>query len=270
MIISERPIGVFDSGLGGLTVVKALRKLFPNESIIYIGDTARVPYGNKSSAMVQKYSYEIVEFLLEKKVKAIVVACNTASALALDKLENRLSIPVMGVIQPGVKAAGIKTKINRIGIIGTIATIQSCTYEKQLKSINREINVTSQACPLLVPLAEDGWMNEKIVKDILTYYLDPLCKENIDTLILGCTHYPVFSTLMGDILGADVTIIDSPAEVAGVLFDLLKEKNLLTKKNFPGRLDCFITDETSSFPTIAERFLGDPISNLYFTDISQT
>ena len=170
MIIPERPIGVFDSGLGGLTVVKALRKLFPNESIIYIGDTARVPYGNKSSATVQKYSYEIVEFLLEKKVKAVVVACNTASALALDKLENRLSIPVMGVIQPGVKAAGIKTKINRIGIIGTIATIQSCTYEKQLKSINRGINVISQACPLLVPLAEDGWMNEKIVKDILKMY----------------------------------------------------------------------------------------------------
>ena len=269
MIISDYPIGVFDSGLGGLTVIKALREQFPNESIVYLGDTARVPYGNKSRTTVQKYSFEIAEFLLEKKVKAIVVACNTATALALDKLEDRLSVPVMGVIQPGVKAAGIKTKKNRIGVIGTIATIQSCTYEKQLKLINQELNVISQACPLLVPLAEDGWLKEKIVKDILTYYLDPLIKENIDTLILGCTHYPVFSTLMGDIMGADVTLIDSPAEVAIVLFDLLKEKNLLTKKNFLGKLDCFVTDKTSSFPLIAERFLGYPVSNLYFTDISQ-
>ena len=169
----------------------------------------------------------------------------------------------MGVIQPGVKAAGRKTKKNRIGVIGTIATIQSCTYEKQLKLINQELIVISQACPLLVSLAEDGWLKEKIVKDILTYYLDPLIKENIDTLILGCTHYPVFSTLMGDIVGADVTLIDSPAEAAIVLFDLL------TKKKFPGKLDYFVTDETSSFPLIAESFLGHPVSNLHFTDISQ-
>ena len=269
MIISDCPIGVFDSGLGGLTVVKSLREQFPNESIVYLGDTARVPYGNKSRTTVQKYSFEIAEFLLEKKVKAIVVACNTATALALDELENSLSVPVLGVIQPGVKAAGVKTKKNKIGVIGTIATIQSCTYEKQLKLVNQEHNVISQACPLLVPLAEDGWMKEKIVKDILTYYLDPLIKKDIDTLILGCTHYPVFSSLMGDILGADVTLIDTPVEVANVLFDLLKKENLLTKKNSPGRLDCFVTDETTSFSVIAERFLGYPVSNLYFTDISQ-
>ena len=269
MMISDCPIGVFDSGLGGLTVVRSLREQFPNESIVYLGDTARVPYGNKSRTTVQKYSSEIAEFLLEKKVKAIVVACNTATALALDELENSLSVPVLGVIQPGVKAAGVQTKKNKIGVIGTIATIQSCTYEKQLKSVNQEHNVISQACPLLVPLAEDGWMKEKIVKDILTYYLDPLIKKDIDTLILGCTHYPVFSSLMGDILGVDVTLIDSPAEVASALFDLLKKENLLTKNNSPGRLDCFVTDETTSFPVIAERFLGHPVSNLYFTDISQ-
>ena len=154
MIISDCPIGVFDSGLGGLTVVKSLREQFPNESIVYLGDTARVPYGNKSRTTVQKYSFEIAEFLLEKKVKAIVVACNTATALALDELENSLSVPVLGVIQPGVKAAGAQTKNNKIGVIGTIATIQSCTYEKQLKLVNQENNVISQACPLLVPLAE--------------------------------------------------------------------------------------------------------------------
>ena len=269
MITSDHPIGVFDSGLGGLTIVKELRKQFPNESIVYLGDTARVPYGNKSSTTVQKYSHEIAEFLLEKKVKAIIVACNTASALALNELKEQLSIPVMGVIQPGAKAAGEKTKNNRIGIIGTVGTIQSCTYEKQLKSINTKLTIISQACPLLVPFAEDGWLQEKIVKDILTYYLEPLIKEDIDTLVLGCTHYPVFSTLMGDILGSDVTLIDSPAEVAGVLLNLLKEKNLLTKKKFPGRLDCFVTDETSSFPVIAERFLGNSVPNLFFTDLEK-
>ena len=269
MIISDYPIGVFDSGLGGLTVVKAIREQLPNESIIYLGDTARVPYGDKSRTTVQKYSFEIAEFLLGKKVKAIVVACNTATALALDKLEYHLSVPVMGVILPGAKAAEGKTKTKRIGVIGTTATIQSGTYEKQLKLINQRLSVVSQACPLLVPLAEDGWMKEKIVKDILTYYLDSLIKEDIDTLILGCTHYPVFLSLVGDIVGADITLIDSPSEVAIALLDLLKENNLLTKKNYSGNLDCFVTDETSSFPLIAERFLGHPISNLCFTDISR-
>ncbi|MDP6684811.1 MAG: glutamate racemase [Candidatus Marinimicrobia bacterium] len=266
---SECPIGVFDSGLGGLTVVKALRKHFPNESIVYLGDTARVPYGNKSRSTVQKYSYEIADFLLEKNVKAIVVACNTATALALEELKKRFSVPVIGVIQPGVKAAEEKTKNKKIGIIGTIATIQSGAYEKQFNSINGEINVTSQACPLLVPLAEDGWMKEKIVNDILTHYLEPLIKENIDTLVLGCTHYPVFSTLIGNVLGQDVTLIDSPAEVASVLLELLKENNLFTIKNFPGKLDCYVTDKTRSYPEIAERFLGAPVPNLFFTDLDK-
>jgi len=265
----EKPIGVFDSGLGGLTVVKALRKKILNESIVYLGDTARVPYGNKSKITIQKYSIEITKFLMRKNVKAIVVACNTVSALALQELSQRQKIPIMGVIKPGVFAAENQSKMKRIGIIGTEATIRSGAYKSQLISINKKVKVISQACPLLVPLAEDGRVGDDIVKQILIQYLNPLIKENVDALILGCTHYPVFLDLISDIMGPNVAIIDSPSEVAGSFFHQLKKNNLLADNKSLGKLECFVTDKTRSYNQIAEIFLGGRVSNLHFTDLIQ-
>jgi glutamate racemase len=264
---NDRPIGVFDSGLGGLTVLRALKEKFPHESFIYLGDTARVPYGNKSNNTVSKYANEIVDFLLAKNVKAIVVACNTVSALVLTELKSKLSIPIMGVIEPGVKAAHQITNTNKIGIIGTLGTIHSSAYENQLKKMNSNLEVNSQACPLLVPLAEEGWMEENIVKDILLHYLSPLIKKDIDTLILGCTHYPVFSSVMEEILGPNIQLIDSPKEVATAFFDLLNSMNYLAKNKLPGKLSCFVTDKTKSVHGIAGRFLGSDVSKLYYTDL---
>ena len=263
----KKPIGVFDSGLGGLTVVKALRERLPNESIVYLGDTARVPYGNKSKNTIQKYSIQITEFLMRKNVKAIVVACNTVSALVLQELSQRVQIPVMGVIEPGVLAAENQSKIKRIGVIGTEATIQSNAYKNLLVSINPQLKVFSQACPLLVPLAEDGWVGNNIVKQILIQYLTPLIKKSVDTLILGCTHYPVFLDFISEIIGPNVKIIDSPSEVANSFFIHLKKYNLLYDNKSLGKLECFVTDKTRSYSRIAETFLGSYVSNLHFTDL---
>lgn len=263
----KKPIGVFDSGLGGLTVVKALRERLPNESIVYLGDTARVPYGNKSKITIQKYSIQITEFLMRKNVKAIVVACNTVSALVLQALSQRVQIPVMGVIEPGVLAAENQSKIKRIGVIGTDATIQSNAYKNLLISINTQLKVFSQACPLLVPLAEDGWVGDNIVKQILIQYLTPLIKKSVDTLILGCTHYPVFLDLISEIIGPNVKIIDSPSEVANSFFQHLKKNNLLSDNKSLGKLECFVTDKTRSYSEIAEIFFGSHVSNLHFTDL---
>ncbi len=267
MIEFKKPIGVFDSGLGGLTVVKALRKKLPNESIVYLGDTARVPYGNKSKITIQKYSIQIAEFLMKKNVKAIVIACNTVSALVLQELNRRIQIPIMGVIEPGVLAAENQSKIKRIGVIGTDATIQSNAYKNLLISLNTQLKVFSQACPLLVPLAEDGWVGDDIVKQILIKYLTPLIKESIDTLILGCTHYPVFFDLISEIIGPNIKIIDTPSEVANTFFQHLKINNLLSDNKSLGKLECFVTDKTRSYSKIAETFLGSYLSNLHFTDL---
>jgi len=267
MIEFKKPIGVFDSGLGGLTVVKALRKKLPNESIVYLGDTARVPYGNKSKITIQKYSIQIAEFLMKKNVKAIVVACNTVSALVLQELNRRIQIPIMGVIEPGVLAAENQSKIKRIGVIGTDATIQSNAYKNLLISLNTQLKVFSQACPLLVPLAEDGWVGDDIVKQILIKYLTPLIKESIDTLILGCTHYPVFFDLISEIIGPNIKIIDTPSEVANTFFQHLKINNLFSDNKSLGKLECFVTDKTRSYSKIAETFLGSYLSNLHFTDL---
>ena len=268
MTSSNLPIGVFDSGLGGLTVVKALQKKIPNESIIYFGDTARVPYGNKSPDTVLKYSNEIVEFLISKNVKAIIIACNTATALALEKLKDQFPIPIMGVIEPGVIAAAEQSINKKIGVIGTAATIQSNSYKNQLNMVSKKIDVFSQACPLLVPIAEDGWMDEIIINSALNHYLRPLTNSDIDTLILGCTHYPVFSRFIKNILGNKVKLINSPIEVADSFFKLLKNGYLLNKNNVKGDFECFITDKSYSFQKIAERFLGAPILNLVFTELN--
>src|SRR5213080_3562185 len=187
----SRPIGVFDSGIGGLTVVKALRDLLPNEKIFYLGDTARVPYGGKSANTVERYSLEMTNMLVDEDVKAIVIACNSASAVALPKLEKTLSVPVVGVIKPGAQAAISATRNRHIGIIGTRATIKSGAYEKALRELDNNVRVSSRACPLLVPLIEEGLLNDEVTDRMIVRYLQPLIANDIDTLVLGCTHYPL-------------------------------------------------------------------------------
>ncbi|MCM8788009.1 MAG: glutamate racemase, partial [Candidatus Omnitrophica bacterium] len=229
--MNNKPIGIFDSGVGGLTVFKEIRRLLPKEDLIYFGDTARVPYGNKSKATIIKFSTENILFLLQKQVKLVVIACNTSSSLALDYLKDIFNIPIIGVIDAGVKKAVQLSSNKRIGIIGTRSTINSRSYETKIKKIDKNIKIYSCACPLFVPLVEEGLIYGKIVKEVIKMYLEPFKKFDIDTLILGCTHYPLLKKEIAKYL-VGVNIVDSAKEIAIATFNLLKEKNLFkTTKN---------------------------------------
>jgi glutamate racemase len=250
-----RPIGVFDSGIGGLTVVSALRGLLPNERIFYLGDTARVPYGGKSAATVERYSLEIVAMLLEENCKTIVVACNTASALALPRLQQTLPITVTGVILPGARAAVAATRNGHVGVIGTRATIQSGAYERALRSLNSEVRVTALPCPLLVPLIEEGWLQNEITDRVIARYLDPLVRAEIDTLVLGCTHYPLLRDAIARLVGDSVGLVDSAQNCASAVEDLLNENELSAPVGSVGRLDVALTDPPDNFLEVAREAL---------------
>ena len=226
---TQASIGVFDSGVGGLTVVKEIMRQLPEENMIYFGDTARVPYGSKSKKTVLKYSRQIVRFLMEHQVKAIVVACNTASALALDELKDEIDIPIMGVVEPGAKMAAESTKTNSIGIIGTESTIKSGIYSKYLRKINPELTVVSRACPLFVPLVEEGLLEDRITDDVIERYLHELKEYGIDSLILGCTHYPLIRNAIGRYMGPEVTLVNPAYETAKSLKVMLAEQKLLNQ-----------------------------------------
>src|SRR5437879_11145115 len=204
-----RPIGVFDSGIGGLTVVKALRDLLPNEDICYLGDTARLPYGRKSRETLQRYAVELAGMLMRKNAKALVVACNTFSSIALPLLTREFSVPVIGVIEPGARAALQATRNRHIGVIGTQATIRSGAYEKALRATDNNVRVSSRACPLLVPLIEEGLLDDDLTDRVIVRYLEPLLAYGIDTLVLGCTHYPLLSVAIARVLGRELTLLDS-------------------------------------------------------------
>lgn len=255
------PIGVFDSGVGGLTVVAALRQLLPNEDIIYLGDTARVPYGGKSQETVTRYSQEIVDLLLQRGSKLIVVACNTASALAVPALKNFYKIPLHGVIEPGAAAAVKATRSGKIGIIGTKATMASNAYYQAIQTLNPHLTIISQACPLLVPLIEEGWIEDPITNSILHRYLDPMLSQGIDTLVLGCTHYPLLKKRIATIVGLDVTLVDSAENCALDIKSLLAEKKLETINKDKGNLHIILTDRSEGFLNIAaERLQLHPTS----------
>lgn len=258
----NRSIGVFDSGIGGLTVVKELMRLLPNEKIIYFGDTARVPYGIKSKSTIIKFSLENILFLLKQEVKTIVVACNTSSSTALPVLKRHFKIPIIGVIEPGVKEAIYATRNKRIGIIATKATINSHAYERQIKRIDSSIKVFNQACPLLVPLAEEGWANQEATYDIADYYLNPLKKSNIDTLVLGCTHYPLLKNVFKKVLGGGVRLIDSARQVAYETKQILANEGLLNNRKTPPRHLFYVSDELQQFKKLAKNFLGRDIENV--------
>ena len=250
-----RPIGVFDSGIGGLTVVSALRRVLPNESIYYLGDTARVPYGGKSASTVQRYSLEIAALLLGENAKTLIVACNTASALALPVLRERVPVTVTGVIAPGARAAAAATRNGHIGVIGTRATIKSGAYERALRELHADVRVTARACPLLVPLIEEGWLQSEVTDKVLMQYLQPLLDDGIDTLVLGCTHYPLLRPAIRRLLGDAVTLVDSAENCATALRDLLQEEGLNAGSANAGQLQVALTDPPDAFLHIADEAL---------------
>ncbi|MFH0764708.1 MAG: glutamate racemase [Candidatus Omnitrophota bacterium] len=251
----SRPIGIFDSGVGGLTVVDKIEKLLPGEDIVYFGDTARVPYGTKSKETVTRFSVENVEFLMAHDVKLVIVACNTASSLSLDFLKRCFRVPIIGVIAPGARCAVSSTKNNRIGVIGTSATASSGAYEKAIRKISRKIRVFTQGCPLFVPLVEEGWTEGEIARKVSGIYLKGLKVNRIDTLILGCTHYPMLKGVIKKAVGQNVLLVDSAAEVAKEARDLLDTGGLLSGSGRKGSEKFFVSDEPARFIRIGERFL---------------
>jgi glutamate racemase len=260
---TSRPIGVFDSGIGGLTVVRALTQHLPHENIVYFGDTARVPYGPKSSQVVREYAAQDTDVLLEHNVKMIVIACNTVSAVALDVVQKRAKVPVTGVIIPGAQAAARASTKKRIGIIGTMGTIASNAYPNALRQIDATIQSFGQACPLFVPLAEEGWTDHKATELIAKEYLFPLTLEKIDTLILGCTHYPLLRSVIGKVIHHGVTLIDSGEATAEAVALMLDELDLRNTSKLKPNLQFFVSDVPHKFTEVGERFLGQKLGKVH-------
>ncbi len=262
----KRPIGIFDSGIGGLTVFKEIEKLLPQENIIYFGDTARVPYGSKSKATIIKFTTQSVLFLLKKKVKAIVIACNTSSALSLSYLQRVFNIPIIGVIESGVNKALAVSKNKRIGIIATKSTIASGSYQKLIFKKNKLVKVFSRSCPLFVSLAEEGILNGKITHEVIDMYLKEFKKESIDTIILGCTHYPLLKAAIGKYLKG-VNIVDSAKEVASYTKKILETNNLLNTSNIVSKKEFYVSDEPQGFSNAAKLFLKRKVSKPKVVDV---
>jgi glutamate racemase len=271
---SERglPIGVFDSGIGGLTVVRELMSRFPQQEIIYFGDTARLPYGTKSAATVRRFSAENTRFLLNQGVRLVVVACNTSSAVALDSLRHQFGVPILGVVEPGARAAVAATRSGRIGVIGTYGTVASGSYEKAIRALRPDAQVHTTACPLFVPLAEEGWMDHPVTRAVAAEYLTPLLEAGIDTLVLGCTHYGVLrEAIQGAFDARQVLLVDSAAEVAREVGD---ELGLGTADRRPdgrgegGPAPCrfYVSDIPSRFREVGSRFLGHPLDEVVLVD----
>ena len=259
---ADAPIGVFDSGIGGLTVVRELMRQLPHESIIYFGDTARLPYGPKSADTVARYSREITGWLCEQGVKAIVIACNTATAHALPLLRAELPMPVIGVVDPGARAAVAATRSGHVGVIGTRGTINSGAYERAIRGLAPEATITTRACPLFVPLVEEGWIDTDATRMIAREYLGPLSKANVDTLVLGCTHYPLLKGLLSEELGESVRLIDSAEETAGETGRVLEERGLRASGAGLPSHRFVASDAPQQFLLLGQRFLGAAIDRV--------
>lgn len=258
----SNPIGVFDSGIGGLTVFKALMEEFPFENIIYFGDTARVPYGVKSVETISRYAKQITEFLLNQNVKLLVVACNTMSAVAYKAIENLSSVPVLDVVDAGARSAVAETKNKCVGVIGTPTTISSSAYTKAISAYDPEIRIFSQSCPLFVPLVEEGWLDHPVTRLTAREYLKTIMVNNIDTLVLGCTHYPLLKPMLQNVLGHRIKLVDSAQAITYRAGELLKKTNLLNTHEKPPEYQFYITDMPIMFQVIGERFLGRALSNV--------
>jgi glutamate racemase len=263
----SRPIGVFDSGIGGLTVVHEIFRKLPTESVIYFGDTARVPYGTKSAASVQRFAVQDAAFLMRYNVKMLIVACHTASAFALPILQERFDPPVLGVTEPGIEAAIRETRNGKIGVIGTRGTVQSNAYANYLKKRRPEVKLYSQACPLFVPLVEEGWLDHNVTREVTGIYLSPLLRHRIDTLILGCTHYPLLKPVIQEVAGSAVRLIDSAEETASRIREQLAQHSLLNESEGIPSHRFFVSDIPVQFQQIGERFLGRPLGSVTQVDI---
>lgn len=264
-----KAIGIFDSGVGGLTVLKEILKALPQEDTIYLGDTARVPYGTKSPETVTRYSREIASFLVKHDIKLLVVACNTASAVSLEALKKEFSIPIVGVIEPGAKRAAAVTKTGKIGVIGTAGTIKSSAYAKAIKRIRPDVEVMTRACPLFVPLAEEGWVDNEVARLTARLYLQDLRDQGVDTLVLGCTHYPLLKGIIGEVMGTGVTLVDSAEETTNTVAEILRREKLMRPNSERGNQHYYVTDVPAGFIRIGKRFLGDRLGDVYQVNLEE-
>ncbi|MFI3175345.1 MAG: glutamate racemase [Bacillota bacterium] len=253
--MDNHAIGIFDSGVGGLTVVKSVFSELPNERIIYFGDTERLPYGSKSKAVVTKFAKEITHFLLKKEVKAIIIACNTASANALEELQREFEIPIFGVIDAGVNVALDSTKNKKIGVIGTAGTVKSSAYEQKLHEKDKTCQVIQKACPLFVPLAEEGWLTDSVTYEVAKKYLSPLVAEGVDTLILGCTHYPLLKKCIGEVVGENVILVDPAKETARTVKQFLVENDMESAECGSREHEFYLSDQTEMFSELCKKAL---------------
>ena len=263
----EQAIGVFDSGVGGLTVVREIMRQLPNENVIYFGDTARVPYGSKSKQTVLKYSKQIVRFLRTKNVKAIVFACNTASALALEEMREEIDIPVIGVVRPGAKMAATMSKTKSVGIIGTEGTIKSGIYTEYIRRLDPSITVVGKACPLFVPLVEEGLLEDRITHDMVDRYLSELKPYNVDALVLGCTHYPLLMNPIKRYMGEGVTLVNPAYETAKGLKEILSAKGMLNDKKHNSTYEFYVSDGVDKFKAFADDVLPVNVDEVKVVDI---
>lgn len=263
------PIGVFDSGIGGLTVAREIMRQLPEESMIYFGDTARVPYGTKSKDTILRYSRQIVNFLLSKGVKAVVIACNTASALALSELQKDYIIPIIGMVQPGAVAAMKATKNKNIGIIGTNATIKSGQYGTYLRKLDPKVTVVTKACPMFVPLVEEGLIDDRITEDMVSRYLREFRQYHIDSLILGCTHYPLLINPIQNFMGDQVVLVNPAYEVAKSLKQMLGEQDITAEEEHTAKYEYYVSDMADQFMTFADRVLPCRVDRVQLVEIER-
>lgn len=267
--MSWKAIGIFDSGVGGLTVLREIIKTLPQEDTVYLGDTARVPYGTKSPETVVRFARQITSFLVSRDIKLLVVACNTASAVSLDELKAEFPIPIVGVIEPGAAQAAKVTRSGRVGVIGTAGTIRSSAYTKAIKKINPDIEVITAECPMFVPLVEEGWTDNEVARLTAGIYLKKLKESAVDTLVLGCTHYPLLKGIISEVMGAGVTLVDSAEETARVVREILAEKGETRPVEEKGNHHFFVTDVPAGFVRVGNRFLGGAFGDVYQVDLEK-
>jgi glutamate racemase len=260
--VYDRPIGVFDSGIGGLTVAQEITRLLPNEQLVYFGDTARVPYGTKSREAVVRFSKDNTDVLLKHNVKIVVVACNTSTSWALNVLKREYALPIIGVIEPGSRRALEISKKKRIGVIATQSTVSSRKYEETILRMDPRSKVFQKACPLFVPLVEEGWLDHKVTEDVALEYLAGMRKNNVDTMILGCTHYPLLKPVLQKVMGSGVTLVDSAIETAREVKKLLESENLMRQSKHPPKHEFLVSDEPEHFRLVAKRFLGHDLTQV--------
>jgi len=267
--MDNRPIGVFDSGFGGLTVLKEIMSSMPGESLVYFGDNGRAPYGNKSKETVLKYTFQDIRFLLNQDIKMMVIACNTMSAISIKQVKNTFDIPVIEVIEPGATAAVMGTKSKRVGVIGTTNTVNSGVYENAINNIDSEIQVFSKACPLFVPLAEEGWWENDIAERVAREYLTPFKENNIDTLVLGCTHYPILYNTIKKVVGPEVKLVSSAQEVARVVKKLIEENDMARNPEVEPVYRYYTSDDVKVFESFGSRILEKEIQAVEKVDIEK-